>query len=55
MEQTPISKIMMSVVHATNYQEAARGLQEAGYATDPDYAQKLISVIKAYKLYNYDK
>ena len=42
------------VVHATNYQEAARGLQEAGYATDPDYAQKLISVIKAYKLYNYD-
>lgn len=43
------------VVHATNYQEAARGLQEAGYATDPDYAQKLISVIKAYKLYNYDK
>lgn len=43
------------VVKASNYQEAARALQEAGYATDPDYAQKLISVIKAYKLYNYDK
>lgn len=43
------------VVKATSYQEAARGLQEAGYATDPDYANKLISVIKTYKLYNYDK
>lgn len=42
------------VVNATNYKEAAQGLQDCGYATDPDYAQKLISVIKAYKLYNYD-
>lgn len=44
-----------AVVKATSYQEAAKALQEAGYATDPDYAQKLISVIKTYKLYNYDK
>lgn len=43
------------VVNAKNYQEAAQGLQDAGYATDPDYAQKLISVIKTYKLYEYDK
>lgn len=43
------------VVKASNYQEAARALQNSGYATDPDYAQKLISVIKTYKLYNYDK
>jgi flagellum-specific peptidoglycan hydrolase FlgJ len=44
-----------AVVKATSYQEAAKALQEAGYATDPNYAQKLISVIKTYKLYNYDK
>lgn len=44
-----------AVVKAQNYQQAASALQKAGYATDPDYAQKLISVIKAYKLYNYDK
>lgn len=43
------------VVKASNYREAAQVLQDSGYATDPDYAQKLISVIKAYKLYNYDK
>lgn len=43
------------VVKAANYQEAAKALQDSGYATDPNYAQKLISVIKAYKLYNYDK
>ena len=43
------------VVNATNYQAAAKGLQDSGYATDPDYAQKLISVIQTYKLYNYDK
>ncbi|WP_331469922.1 hypothetical protein [Mediterraneibacter sp. 210702-DFI.5.30] len=30
-------------------------MQEAHYATAPDYAQKLISVIQTYKLYNYDK
>ena len=44
-----------AVVKAQNYQQAAAALQKAGYATDPDYAQKLISVIKTYKLYNYDK
>lgn len=43
------------VVKATNYQEAAKALQDSGYATDPKYAQKLISVIQTYKLYNYDK
>ncbi len=28
------------VITATNYQEAAQALQDAGYATDPGYAQK---------------
>lgn len=44
-----------AVVKAKNYQAAAEALQKTGYATDPDYAQKLISVIQTYKLYNYDK
>ena len=43
------------VVKAANYEEAAKALQQSGYATDPDYAKKLISVIQTYKLYNYDK
>lgn len=43
------------VVNAKDYKEAAHGLQNCGYATDPDYADKLIQVIQAYKLYNYDK
>ncbi len=33
----------------------AKGLQNAGYATDPDYAKKLISLITEYKLYRFDK
>lgn len=33
------------VITATNYQEAAQALQDAGYATDPGYAQKIIQVI----------
>lgn len=44
-----------NVVKAKNYREAAQALQDSGYATDPDYAKKLISVIQTYKLYNYDK
>jgi len=30
--------------------EFARGLQKAGYATDPDYAKKLISIMKSHDL-----
>lgn len=33
----------------------AHGLQKAGYATDPNYAQKLISIIHRYQLHRYDK
>ena len=44
-----------AVVQAKNYREADQALQKCGYATDPDYAKKLISVIQTYKLYNYDK
>lgn len=43
-----------AVIQAKNYQEAAQALQEKGYATDPQYAQKLINLIKAYHLDRYD-
>lgn len=33
----------------------ARELQKAGYATDPEYASKLISTMRANNLYQYDK
>ncbi|WP_171031855.1 glycoside hydrolase family 73 protein [Lentilactobacillus parabuchneri] len=42
------------VVSATNYLQAADGLQQDGYATDPTYTRKLISLIRQYKLYQYD-
>ncbi len=43
------------VLTAANYQEAAQALQDAGYATDPTYAQKIISVIETYNLSQYDQ
>jgi len=34
--------------------EFARGLQNAGYATDPHYAELLISIMQRYNLYQYN-
>ncbi|KRK59347.1 Exo-glucosaminidase LytG [Lentilactobacillus hilgardii] len=42
------------VVSANNYVQAAQGLEKDGYATDPTYTEKLISLIKNYKLYQFD-
>jgi flagellum-specific peptidoglycan hydrolase FlgJ len=42
------------VIAADNYLQAADGLQQDGYATDPTYTKKLIAIIKQYKLYQYD-
>lgn len=39
----------------SDYSAWAKGLKKAGYATDPKYAQKLISIIERYKLYEYDR
>ena len=39
----------------TDYKGWAHGLKAAGYATNPQYAQKLIDLIQLYKLYEYDK
>ncbi len=38
-----------------DFEAWAHGLQKAGYATDPNYANKLISIIQRYQLYRYDK
>lgn len=39
----------------TDYQGWARGLQKAGYATNPGYANMLIKMIEQYELYALDK
>ena len=38
----------------TDYESWAHGLKKAGYATDPVYAFKLISLIENYELHKYD-
>ena len=38
----------------TNYKGWAIGLQQAGYATDTAYAKRLISLIRKYRLFEYD-
>ena len=38
-----------------DYASWAYGLKESGYATDPQYAQKLIEKIIRYELYKYDQ
>ncbi|OQA05945.1 MAG: flagellar rod assembly protein/muramidase FlgJ [bacterium ADurb.Bin374] len=32
----------------------AAQLQRCGYATDPSYAKKLVSIMKTWNLYHYD-
>ena len=43
------------VIDSDNYVAAAKGLQVDGYATDPTYRNKIIEIIRKYKLYQYDK
>ncbi|SHJ94287.1 glucosaminidase domain-containing protein [Pseudozobellia thermophila] len=38
-----------------DYKRWAKGLRQAGYATDKRYPQKLISLIERHQLYRYDK
>lgn len=40
---------------AKNYKEAAQYIKEGGYATDPSYADKIISVVEKYELDKYDE
>lgn len=47
-------RLYENVLLANDYKVAAEALQTAGYATDPDYADKVIHVIETYELYKYD-
>lgn len=40
--------------HGNDYKAWLRGLRKAGYATDPKYAAKVISIIENNQLYKYD-
>ncbi|NCT10222.1 MAG: LysM peptidoglycan-binding domain-containing protein [Flavobacteriia bacterium] len=38
-----------------DYKKWARGLKDAGYATDVNYPEKIIKIIEDYELYEFDK
>ena len=40
--------------YKNDYKKWAKGLKQKGYATDKNYAKKLINVIEKYKLYRFD-
>ncbi len=42
-------------LEVTDYKEWAQGLQNAGYATNKEYATKLVKIIEDYELNEYDK
>jgi flagellar protein FlgJ len=44
----------ISVREASNYKEACYAVQQAGYATDPEYAVKLIGIIETNGFEEYD-
>ncbi len=39
---------------STDYKGWAKGLKQAGYATDPKYPERLINIIEKYELHQYD-
>lgn len=41
--------------YGRDYRSWARGLKSVGYATDPNYAGKLIGIIERYDLHQYDR
>ncbi|MEG2254470.1 MAG: glucosaminidase domain-containing protein, partial [Vagococcus sp.] len=47
--------LYQGVLLASDYKTAAIALQTSGYATDPDYASKVIEVIEVNELYKYDQ
>ncbi len=42
-------------LHPLDYKAWARGLKACGYATNPSYAERLISLIDTYELHRYDE
>lgn len=49
------NKRYAKVVGEKDYKKACLSIMQAGYATDPQYAQKLIMLIEENKLYRYDQ
>lgn len=43
-----------NIIGCTDYRQACRNVQADGYATDPDYANKLISIIEVSSLNQFD-
>ena len=43
-----------NILGCTDYRQACRNVQSDGYATDPDYASKLISIIESNDLQQFD-
>lgn len=43
-----------NAIGITNYKNQIRAIHKAGYATDPQYANKVISIIEKYNLHNWD-
>ncbi len=50
-----VSRYKNCMKYKNNPDQFAREVQKAGYATDPNYANKLISIMKANNLYKWDK
>lgn len=48
------AKRYKTVIEASDYKEACYRIQNSGYATDPNYAEKIISIIEKYSLYELD-
>lgn len=49
-----LSEHYQGVVNQSDYKAMAHALSHSGYATDPDYAEKLIDLIKVYQLHRLD-
>lgn len=47
--------IYKDLIGETNYKKACQKIYEAGYATDPEYPNKLIDIIEKYKLNKFDE
>ncbi|MCE9539826.1 MAG: glucosaminidase domain-containing protein [Bacteroidetes bacterium] len=41
-------------LNRTDYKAWAKGLKEAGYATDPEYSQRLLDLIETHELFKFD-
>lgn len=48
------NKRYQAIIGEKDYRAACKALQTAGYATDPNYASKLIQLIETYQLTRYD-